>query len=159
RTESALHSPLGPERVHKGLLFPAAQPLKRQNILSCGPPGGQNTGLYRLAVHHNGTGAACTLTASILYGMQLQIVPEIAEQRFILLRTPLFPVHCKTEILSHCIPSKNMSFLLKAVSSSRHIPSLFFHGDPAVLHHMPAPQKHLLHSGRCLPALKRCIIH
>ena len=65
--ESALDRSPGAESIYKSLLLLLAQPLCRQNAASHGKLRGQHTGFHRFSVHHNRTGPAGALAASVFY--------------------------------------------------------------------------------------------
>ena len=84
-TKAALHRSHRAESVDKGLLLGLGEPLYGEDVLSHRLFCGQDTGPHGLSVHHDGTGAACPLAASVLHGGEMQVVPQIAQQRLSLI--------------------------------------------------------------------------
>ena len=100
-TKAALHRPHRAESVDKGLLLGLGEPLYGEDVLSHRLFCGQDTGPHGLSVHHDGTGAACPLAASVLHGGEMQVVPQIAQQRLLLLGLPEDAVYRKGVRFTH----------------------------------------------------------
>ena len=94
--EAALHRPADPEGVDKGLLLEGRKALHRLDAPPIHLPGGHHAGLHRRAVHDDGAGAAGALAAAVLHGMQVQVVPKIAQQGLVLIGFPNHAVDGET---------------------------------------------------------------
>lgn len=55
----------------------------------------------RLSVYYDGAGTAGPLTAAVLYGIQLQIIAQVTEQRLVLFGALHLAVYCKLKNFSH----------------------------------------------------------
>ena len=99
--KTALHGAHGAKGVHKGLAHVLGQALDSHDVAAGGKGGGQHAGLDGRTVHMNGAGAASTLGAAVLGGMDVQVVAQVAQQRFVLGRRVLDAVNGKSEFLCH----------------------------------------------------------
>ena len=100
-TKTALHGAHGTKGVHKGLAHVLGQALDGHDVATGGKGGGQHAGLDGRAVHVNGAGTARALGAAVLGGMDVQVVAQVAQQRFVLGRRVLDAVNGKSEFLCH----------------------------------------------------------
>ena len=101
--ESALNRTFGSESIDKCLFLRLAQPLCGDDTVSRGQFCSQHAGFYRISVHDNGTGAAGSLAASVLDRVQMKIIPQIPEQRFLPVCAPQNTVYHKAIILFHIL--------------------------------------------------------
>ena len=99
--EAALNRAHRAEGVDEGLPLGLREALHRHDLLACGPLGGQDAGLDGLAVHQDGAGAAGALAAPVLHRGQAQLVPQVAQQRLLLLRGAGDAVDHKGITLTH----------------------------------------------------------
>ena len=93
--ETALHRPRCSESIDKCFLFPQTETFYRDDIFARGPVRGENAGFYGAAVHNYGACAACSFRAAVLYRVQLEIIPEISEQRLLFVGSSFYSVYCK----------------------------------------------------------------
>ena len=99
--KAALHGAHGAKGVHKGLAHVLRQALDGHDVAAGGKRGGQHARLDGRAVHVDGAGTARALGAAVLGGVNVQIVAQVAQQRFILGRRALDAVNGKSEFLCH----------------------------------------------------------
>ena len=99
--KTALHGAHGTKGVHKGLAHVLGQALDGHDVATGGKSGGQYARLDGRTVHMDGAGAASAFGAAILGGMDMQVVAQVAQQRFILRRRALDAVNGKSEFLCH----------------------------------------------------------
>ena len=99
--KTALHGAHGAKGVHKGLAHVLGQALDGHDVAAGGKSGGQHARLDGRTVHMDGAGAASTFGAAVLGGMDMQVVAQVAQQRFILRRRALDAVNGKSEFLCH----------------------------------------------------------
>ena len=100
-TKTALHGAHGAKGVHKGLAHVLGQALDGHDVAAGGKGGGQYAGLDGRTVHMDGAGTAGALGAAVLGGMDVQVVAQVAQQRFVLGRRVLDAVNGKSEFLCH----------------------------------------------------------
>ena len=82
--EAALHRAGLAEGEGVDLLFPVAEPLYREDGLALQLVRLGDAGLGGLAVDEDVAGAAGTLAASVLYGREVQLVPQKADELLVL---------------------------------------------------------------------------
>ena len=99
--KAALHGAHGAKGVHEGLAHVLGQALDGHDVAAGGKRGGQHAGLDGRTVHVDGAGTACALGAAVLGGMDMQVVAQVAQQRFVLGRRALNAVNGKSEFLCH----------------------------------------------------------
>ena len=99
--KTALHGTHGAKGVHKGLAHVLGQALDGHDVAAGGKSGGQHARLDGRAVHMDGAGATSTFGAAVLGGMDMQVVAQVAQQRFVLGRCALHAVNGKSEFLCH----------------------------------------------------------
>lgn len=99
--KTALHGAHGAKGVHKGLAHVLGQALDSHDVATGGKSSGQYARLDGRAVHMDGAGAAGTLGAAVLGGMDVQVVAQVAQQRLVLSRCALHAVNGKSEFLCH----------------------------------------------------------
>ena len=99
--KTALHGAHGAKGVHKGLAHVLGQALNSHDVATGGKSSGQNARLHSRTVHMDGAGTAGALGAAILGGVNVQVVAQVAQQRFILRRCALDTVNGKSEFLCH----------------------------------------------------------
>ena len=99
--KTALHGAHGAKGVHKGLAHVLGQALNGHDVAAGGKGGGQHARLDGRAVHVNGAGTAGALGATVLGGVNVQVVAQVAQQRFVLGRRALDAVNGKSEFLCH----------------------------------------------------------
>ena len=99
--KTALHGAHGAKGVHKGLAHVLGQALDGHDVATGGKSGGQHARLDGCTVHMDGAGAARTLGATVLGRVNVQVVAQVAQQRFILGRRALDAVNGKSEFLCH----------------------------------------------------------
>ena len=99
--KTALHGAHGAKGVHKGLAHVLGQALDGHDVAAGGKGGGQHARLDGRTVHMNGAGAASALGAAVLGGVNVQVVAQVAQQRFVLGRRALDAVNGKSEFLCH----------------------------------------------------------
>ena len=97
----ALYGAHGAKGVYKGLAHVLGQALDGHDVAAGGKSGGQHASLDGRAVHVDGAGAAGTLGAAVLGGVNVQVVAQIAQQRLVLSRRALDAVNGKSEFLCH----------------------------------------------------------
>ena len=99
--KTALHGAHGAKGVHKGLAHVLGQALDGHDVAAGSKSSGQHARLDGRTVHMDGAGTACALGAAVLGGMDMQVVAQVAQQRFILRRRALDAVNGKSEFLCH----------------------------------------------------------
>ena len=99
--KAALHGAHGAKGVHKGLAHVLGQALDGHDVAAGGKSGGQYARLDGRTVHVDGAGTAGALGAAVLGGVNVQVVAQVAQQRFILGRRALDAVNGKSEFLCH----------------------------------------------------------
>ena len=99
--KTALHGAHGAKGVHKGLAHVLGQALDGHDVATSGKSGGQHARLDGRTVHMDGAGTAGALGAAVLGGMDMQVVAQVAQQRFVLGRRALDAVNGKSEFLCH----------------------------------------------------------
>ena len=99
--KAALHGAHGAKGVHKGLAHVLGQALDGYDVTAGGKRGGQHARLDGRTVHVDGAGTARALGAAVLGGVNMQVVPQVAQQRFVLSRRALHAVNGKSEFLCH----------------------------------------------------------
>ena len=99
--KTALHGAHGAKGVHKGLAHVLGQALDGHDVATGGKGGGQHARLDGLTVHVDGAGTARALGAAVLGGVNVQVVAQVAQQRFVLGRRALDAVNGKSEFLCH----------------------------------------------------------
>ena len=99
--KAALHGAHGAKGVHKGLAHVLGQALDGHDVATGGKSGGQHARLDGCTVHMDGAGATSTFGAAVLGGMDMQVVAQVAQQRFVLGRRALDAVNGKSEFLCH----------------------------------------------------------
>ena len=99
--KAALHGAHGAKGVHKGLAHVLGQALDGHDVAAGGKSGGQHAGLHSRTVHVDGAGTARALGAAVLGGVNVQVVAQVAQQRFVLGRRALDAVNGKSEFLCH----------------------------------------------------------
>ena len=99
--KAALHGAHGAKGVHKGLAHVLGQALDGHDVATGGKSGGQHARLDGRTVHMDGAGTAGALGAAVLGGMDMQVVAQVAQQRFVLSRRALDAVNGKSEFLCH----------------------------------------------------------
>ena len=95
RAETALDRSAGAEGVDERFLLEVCQAFHRLDRFPRRLRGGQDAGFRRFSVNDHGAGSAGAFAASVLDGVQMQVVPQVPQQRFILRRLPQHPVHRK----------------------------------------------------------------
>ena len=99
--KTALHGAHGAKGVHKGLAHVLGQALDGHDVATGSKSSGQHARLDGRTVHMDGAGTASTFGAAVLGGMDMQVVAQVAQQRFILRRRALDAVNGKSEFLCH----------------------------------------------------------
>ena len=99
--KAALHGAHGAKGVHEGLAHVLGQALDGHDVAAGGKRGGQYARLDGRTVHVNGAGTAGALGAAVLGGVNVQVVAQVAQQRFVLGRRALNAVNGKSEFLCH----------------------------------------------------------
>ena len=82
--EAALHGAHGAERVDEGLLLALGQALDGYDVAALGELGGEHAGADGMVVDQDGAGAARALGASVLGGVNVQVVAQVAQKRLLL---------------------------------------------------------------------------
>ncbi len=93
--EAALHGAGLAEGEGVYLLFPVAEPLHSENALALQLVRLGDAGFGGLAVYEHMTGTAGALAAAVLYGGQMQRVPQITDQLLVLFYSDGLSVHGK----------------------------------------------------------------
>ena len=94
--------------VYESFLLAEAQTFYRNNVLTYSPVGGEDASLHRVSVNDYRACAARSFRAAVLDGVQLKIVPEVSQQRFLFFGSSFYSVYRK------CI--RNGSHLLCRIS-------------------------------------------
>ena len=99
--KAALHGAHGAKGVHEGLAHVLGQALDGHDVATGGKSSGQYARLDGRTVHVDGAGTARALGAAVLGGVNVQVVAQVAQQRFVLGRRALDAVNGKSEFLCH----------------------------------------------------------
>ena len=110
--ETALDGPAGAEGIDKRFFLEVRQAFHRLDRFPRRLRGGQDAGFRRFSVNDYGTGSAGALAAPVLHGIQVQVIPQVPQQRFVLRRFAQYPVYRKLIYFRHNCPSVILNCLI-----------------------------------------------